>query len=70
MEKTLNKKELIKGARKASSTSIKKSFSAGHSVTVQKGKNIVRISPDGKEEVVRRVVSAYKIASKKTYSLR
>ena len=70
MAKTLNKKELIKGAQNASSTSIKKSLSAGHSVTIQKGKSIVRLSSDGREELVRKIDSAYKIAPKKTYSIK
>lgn len=66
----LTKKEMVNGARKASRDSIKRAFNAGVTVTVQRGKRILRCSSDGSEQVLHTMDFAYKTVKKKSYPLR
>jgi len=66
----LTKKEMVNGARKASRDSIKRAFTAGVTVTIQRGKKILRCSSDGSERELRTMDFAYRTVKKKNYSLR
>ena len=70
MTREISKKILVRGAQHASSDSIRKAFDAGHAITIQKGKDIVRRSSDGSEKILSSMDSAFKVVKKKTYSLR
>jgi hypothetical protein len=65
----MTSKELSKSAKKASQKAVADAFAKGLSITVQRGKRIVKVSPDGKEEILTVLDRAYMKTDKKSFSL-
>lgn len=65
----MTSKELSTSAKKASRKAVADAFSKGLSITVQRGKRIVKVFPDGTEETLTNLERAYIKSDKKSFSL-
>jgi hypothetical protein len=62
-------KDLSRSAENASRKAVSDAFSKGLPITVQRGKQIIKIYPDGKEELIVNLERAYVKAGKKSFNL-
>lgn len=62
-------KAIARIARTASSNARKNAFSHGRSVTIQQGEAIVKMHPDGKTEIIRKIENSSVIPEKRRYYL-
>jgi len=62
-------KDIARIAKKASSNAIRNAFSHGRSVTVQQGKEIVKLYPNGHTEVIMTIENISVMPEKRRYQL-
>jgi hypothetical protein len=62
-------KDLDRSAKKASKKAVADAFSKGFPITVQQGKRIVKIFPDGREETITNLERAYIKSEKKIFKV-
>jgi hypothetical protein len=62
-------KDIARIAKKASSNAIRNAFSHGRSVTVQQGKKIVKLYPNGHTEVIMTIENISVMPEKRRYQL-
>ncbi len=62
-------KDLSRSAKNASRKAVADAFSKGLPITVQRGKRIVKVFPDGTEELISNLERAYVKADKKSFSI-
>jgi hypothetical protein len=62
-------KSIARIAKKASDNAIRNAFSHGRSVTVQQGKDIIRLYPNGHTEVILTIGNSSVMPEKRRYQL-
>jgi hypothetical protein len=62
-------KDLDRSAKQATKKAVENAFSKGLSITVQRGKRIVKIFPDGREETISNLERAYLKTDKKCFNV-
>jgi hypothetical protein len=61
--------DLSRSAKQASRKAVADAFSKGLPITIQRGKRIIKLFPDGKEELISELERAYIKTDKKSFNL-